>query len=85
MAFCREVRGGWLGESPPHHSSMADLDDQRQSMVLELYCRKAERKREGRKREASHGHVERGGKGEGEGELEMSPFYCRLGYLAVAK
>ena len=31
-------------------------------MVLELYCRKAERKREGRKREASHGHVE-GGKG----------------------
>jgi hypothetical protein len=54
-------------------------------MVLELYCRKAERKREGRKREVSHGHVERGGKGEGEGELEMSPFYCRLGYLAVAK
>jgi hypothetical protein len=27
---------------------------------LELYCRKAERKREGRKGEASHGHVERG-------------------------
>jgi hypothetical protein len=36
-------------------------------MVLEFYCRKAERKREGRKREASHDHVERGGKG----ELEM--------------
>ena len=30
-------------------SSMAGLDDQRQSMVLELYCRKAGRKREGRK------------------------------------
>jgi hypothetical protein len=29
-------------------------------MVLKLYCRKAERKREGRKREASHGHMERG-------------------------
>jgi hypothetical protein len=28
-----------------------DLDEQRQSMVLELYCRKSERKREGRKRE----------------------------------
>ena len=27
------------------------LDEQRQSMVLELYCRKAGRKREGRKRE----------------------------------
>jgi hypothetical protein len=42
---------------------MAGLDDQRQSMVLELCCRKAARKREGRKREADHGHVERGGKG----------------------
>ena len=27
----------------------AGLDEQRQSMVLELYCRKAGRKREGRK------------------------------------
>ena len=27
--------------------------------VLDLYCRKAERKREGRRREAGHGHVER--------------------------
>jgi hypothetical protein len=34
---------------------MAGLDAQRQSMVLELYCRKAARKREGRKRETSHG------------------------------
>ena len=34
-------------------------------MVLELYCRKAERKREGRKREADHGHVEKEGEGGG--------------------
>jgi hypothetical protein len=40
-------------------------------MVLELYCREAWRKRGGRKREAGHGHVERGGKGEREGGLEM--------------
>jgi hypothetical protein len=40
-------------------------------MVLELYCRKAGRKREGRKRETSHGHVKRGGKGEREGGLEI--------------
>jgi hypothetical protein len=35
-------------------------------MVLELYCRKAEGTREGRKREgkAGHGHMERGGKRE---------------------
>jgi hypothetical protein len=34
-------------------------------MVLELYCRKAEGKREGRKgREAGHGHVEGGEGGE---------------------
>jgi hypothetical protein len=39
-------------------------------MVLELYCRKAERKREGRKREGGHGQVERGGKGKRGGELE---------------
>jgi hypothetical protein len=28
-----------------------DLDEQRQFLVLELYCRKSGRKREGRKRE----------------------------------
>ena len=71
MVFCQEVRRGLLGESPSHRSSTVGLDDQRQSMVLELYCRKAERKREGRKREAGHGHVERGEKGEREGGLEM--------------
>jgi hypothetical protein len=34
-------------------------------MVLELYCRKARRKREGRKRErdTGHGHVVKAGKG----------------------
>jgi hypothetical protein len=35
-------------------------------MVLELYRRKAERKREGRKGEVVHGHVERRVKGGGE-------------------
>jgi hypothetical protein len=46
---------------------MAGLDAQRQSMVLELYCRKAVRKREGRKRETSHGMWrERGREGEKE-------------------
>ena len=29
--------------------STADLDEQRLAMVLEIYCRKAGRKREGRK------------------------------------
>jgi hypothetical protein len=50
-AFLWEVIHGFLGESLSHHLSMAGLDEQRQSMVLELYYRKAERKREGRKRE----------------------------------
>jgi hypothetical protein len=50
MAFWWEVRRGSLGESLSHHSSTVGLDEQRQSMVLELYCRKAGRKRE-RKRE----------------------------------
>ena len=64
-------------------------------MVLELYCRKAGRKREGRKRETGHDHVERRGKGKRERELEMllrkseerpsSSFYSGLGYLAVAR
>jgi hypothetical protein len=42
----------------------------RESMVLELYCRKAGRNREGRKRETCHGYVERRGKGGREGGLE---------------
>ena len=39
-------------------------------MVLELYCRKAGGRREGRKREASHGHMEIGVRGEREGGLD---------------
>jgi hypothetical protein len=68
----KEVRLGWLGESLSHRSSMTGLDEQRQSMVLELYCRKAGGKKEGRKREgeAGHGHVEREGKREREEGLE---------------
>jgi hypothetical protein len=64
-AFWLEVRWRSLGESLSHHSSTVGLDEQRQSMVLELYCRKAGRKREKveRGREAGHGHVERGGEG----------------------
>jgi hypothetical protein len=51
---------------------MVGLDEQRRSMLLELYCRKAERKREGRKRETSHGHMGKRGEGrEREGGLEM--------------
>ena len=46
--------------------------EQRWSLVLELYCRKAGRKREGkRKRGASHGHMDRMGKEGREGELEI--------------
>jgi hypothetical protein len=47
-AFWWEVRSGSLGESLFHCSSMAGLDEQRQSMVLELYCRKEGRKKERR-------------------------------------
>jgi hypothetical protein len=47
-----------------HRSDRVSLDEQRQYMALELYCRKARGKRKGRKRErereAGHGHVERG-------------------------
>jgi hypothetical protein len=50
-AFHQEVRNSSLEESRYHCPSTADLDEQRQSMVLDLYCRKAGRKREGRKRE----------------------------------
>ena len=56
-----EVRCGSLGKGLFHPSSMAGLE-QRWPMVLALYCRKAERKREGRKRETGHSQVERGGR-----------------------
>ena len=51
--------------------SMSGLDDQRQSIVLELYCRKAGGKRKGRKRERPAMAKRReGGKGEREERLE---------------
>jgi hypothetical protein len=71
-AFQLEVRHGSLDENPLCCPNTVSLNEQRRSVVLELYCRKAERKREGGRREASHGHVERAGKGGG-GELEMRP------------
>ena len=49
-AFHLESRKGSLGESLSHHPSTVGLDEQRQSMVLELYCRKAGGKREERER-----------------------------------
>jgi hypothetical protein len=49
---------------------MVGLDEQRQSMVLELYCRKAGEREKVRK-EARHSHVERGEKKERERGLEM--------------
>ena len=52
----QEVRQGSLGESLSYHSNTVGLDAQRWSMVLELYCRRAKRKREDkRKRGAGHG------------------------------
>jgi hypothetical protein len=53
---------GWSAGRPSsknlsHCSSTVGLDEQRQYMVLELYCRKAGGRREGRKREAGHGHI----------------------------
>ena len=45
-----------LEESLSGHPSTASLDEQRQFMVLEFYCRKAEEKRKGRKRERETGH-----------------------------
>ena len=47
----RRLEAALLGESLSHHSSTEGLDEQRRSMVLELYFRKAGGKREGRKRE----------------------------------
>ena len=67
-AFQGEVRHGSLRESLFNLSSMEGLEEQRQSMVLEFYCRNAERKREGTKREIGHDHMERRGKRGREGE-----------------
>jgi hypothetical protein len=46
-------------EVPNAEESEHSLDEQRLSMVLELYYRKAGRKREGRKREGEGGGKER--------------------------
>jgi hypothetical protein len=70
-AFWQQVRCGFLEENLLCCPNIVNLDEQRQSMVLELCCRKAERKKEGRKTNVGHGHVERGGKWVGQGELEM--------------
>ena len=43
-AFWREVRRGSIVQT------LKGLDEQSRSMVLELYCRKAERKREGKRK-----------------------------------
>jgi hypothetical protein len=59
-AFQQEVRWGSLGESLSHHSSTVEIDEQRWSMVLELYCRKTEREKV-KEREGCHGHIWGGG------------------------
>lgn len=53
-AFHWEIRNGSLEESLSHRPSRVGLDEQRQSVVLELYYRKARREREG-KRERERG------------------------------
>jgi hypothetical protein len=52
------------------------LDEQKQYMVLELYCRKAGEKRESRKRETGHGQEERREKGKRERERESKKGEC---------
>jgi hypothetical protein len=47
--FHQKIRNGLLGESLFHPPITVGLDEQRHSMVLELYCREAGGKRDGRK------------------------------------
>jgi hypothetical protein len=55
---------GWSAGRPSGSPIvLAGLDEQRESVVLDLNCRKAERKKKGRKRETGHGYMERRGKG----------------------
>jgi predicted metal-binding protein len=54
-AFHWEIRKGSLGESLSCPPSVADLDEHRLSMVLELYYRKSGRKTEGKERERKIG------------------------------
>jgi hypothetical protein len=56
---------GSVGESLSHRPGAVGLDEQRQCLILELYCRKAggkERRQKERERETSHGQEERRGK-----------------------
>ena len=62
-AFHLESRIGSLRESLSHPPSTVGLDEQRQSMVLELYYRKAGRKREGRRERERDWSWPRGEKG----------------------
>jgi hypothetical protein len=70
-AFWWEVRQGSLRDSLSHHSRTVGLDEQRWSMVLELYYRKTERKREGKREGLAMATWREGEKGGGKGELEM--------------
>jgi hypothetical protein len=45
LLLSSSVRHGSLGERVFHRPSTTGLDRQNQSLVLELYCRKAERKK----------------------------------------
>ena len=67
----QEVRSSSLGEILSHCSSTVGLDEQRWSMVLELYYRKTERKREGKREGLAMATWREGEKGGGKGELEM--------------
>jgi hypothetical protein len=62
--------GDWtwlIRKNPISCSSTRGLDEERESMVLELYCRKAGRKRESRKRDLPWPRGEAGREGENEG------------------
>jgi hypothetical protein len=50
-AFKLEVTQGYLEDGLSYFLIMEGLDEQRQSIVLELYCRKAERKKIEREKE----------------------------------
>jgi hypothetical protein len=80
-----------IRESLSHRSSTVGLDEQRQSMVLEFYCRKAERKRdrdrpvmatwrEGKGREGGLEKRVRKMRAKESEEGPSSSFYSGLGY-----
>jgi hypothetical protein len=67
-SFHWEIRKGSLGESLSHCPGTVGLDEQRQNMVIELYCRNAGGggREKVKERETSHVQEEKGGKQEGE-------------------